>query len=87
MDAAARARQVDDAPIGDLMAQDDVLGNRQRRNQHEVLVDHADPKPDGVEGTADLDPMAVEGDLARVWPQQAIDDVHQGGLAGAVLAQ
>ena len=87
MDAAARARQVDDAPIGDLMAQDDVLGNRQRRNQHEVLVDHADAKPDGVEGTADLDTLAVEGDLARVWPQQAIDDVHQGGLAGAVLAQ
>src|SRR5207302_1908168 len=38
-----------------LVAQDDVLGNGERRHQHEVLVDHPDAERDGVARTADPD--------------------------------
>jgi hypothetical protein len=48
---------------------------------------HADPSPDGVAGAFDLDGLVVHEDLALVRLQQSIQDVHQRGLAGAVLAE
>ena len=52
-----------------------------------MLVHHADAGGDGLLGAAgDLGP-AVDGDLALVGLQQPVEDVHQGGLAGAVLPQ
>ena len=70
-----------------LDAEHDVLGDREDRDQHEVLVDHADAGADRVAGAAELDRLAVDEDLALVRPVEAGEDVHQGGLAGAVLAE
>ena len=70
-----------------LVAEKDVLGHRQDRNQHEVLVDHADPARDGVGRLADRDWAPVEQDLALVGRRQPVEDVHQRRLAGAVLAE
>jgi hypothetical protein len=52
-----------------------------------VLVDHADPGGHGVAGTGELHRLAVHQDATLVGAQQAEQHVHQGGLAGAVLAQ
>src|SRR5205814_7898561 len=52
-----------------------------------VRMDHADAEPDGVGRAADRDRAAVIDDLAGIRPGQAVDDVHQRALAGAVLAQ
>ena len=38
-------------------------------------------------GPADLHRLAVDEDLALVRLEQAVEDVHQGRLAGAVLAE
>ena len=38
-------------------------------------------------GECELDLLAVEQDLALVRLQQPVQDVHQGRLAGAVLAE
>ena len=70
-----------------LLAEHDVLGDGQDRDEHEVLVDHADPARDGIGRTEDVDRLAVEQDLALVGHRQPVEDVHQRGLAGAVLAE
>ena len=70
-----------------LLAEEDVLGDGQDRDEHEVLVDHADPAGDGVGGPVMSTALAVEQDLALVGHGQPVEDVHQGRLAGAVLAE
>ena len=70
-----------------LDSQHDVLGDRHHRDQHEVLVDHADPQVDRVARRAHLDRLAVDQDLALVRPVEAVEDVHQRRLPGAVLAE
>ena len=87
-DAVLGCRAVQEYPPRHrLLAEQDVLGHRQHRHQHEVLVDHADAAPDGVVRAGDLDCLAVEQDLAGIGHGQAVEDVHEGALAGAVLAE
>ncbi len=87
-DPPARLASVEEDPVGHrLVAEQDVLGDGQDWDQHEVLVDHVDPAGDRVGRTADRDRAAVEQDLALVRRGQPVQDVHQGGLAGAVLAE
>ena len=72
------------APV---QAQRHVLGHRQRRHQHEVLVDHADPVVNRGGRRGNLDRCPLDPDLAFVGPVQAVEDLHQRALAGAVLPQ
>ena len=65
----------------------DVLGDRLRRDQREVLVDHPEPGRDRVARRAEGDGRPVEQDLAGVRPVEPGQDVHQRALAGAVLAE
>ena len=67
--------------------QQHVLGDRLRRNEREVLMDHADPGGDRVAWRAEVDGTAVDADGALVGPVQAGEDVHQRALAGPVLAE
>ena len=60
---------------------------RQDRDEHEVLVDHADPAVDRVRRAVDRDGLAVHQDLALVRIGETVEDVHQGRLAGPVLAE
>ena len=69
-----------------LHAQDHVLRHRERVHHHEVLVDHADAGGDGVLAAPDGHRPPGDADLSPVGPVEAVEDVHQGGLAGAVLA-
>ena len=71
-------------PVG-FLPDDDVLQHGEGREEHEVLVHHADAPADGVPGTADGDRVSLDRDGSRVRPVQAVEDLHQGGLAGAVL--
>ena len=72
---------------GGLVAEHDVLGDGEDRHQHEVLVDHADAGRDRVAGSGEVLDLAVEHDLALVGLVEAVEDVHQRRLAGAVLAE
>ena len=65
----------------------DVLGDRQRLEQGEVLEHHADAEPAGARRVADLDPGAFPFDRSGIRLDHAVDDLHQRRLAGAVLAQ
>jgi hypothetical protein len=52
-----------------------------------MLVNHPDAIPDGSFRGLDLDLLATQEYLAGIRPIEAVQDVHQRGLAGAVLAQ
>ena len=86
--ALARGVEVEGAgEAGRLVAEHDVLGDGEDGDEHEVLVDHADAGRDGVAGTGEVLDLVVEQDLALVGPVEAVEHVHQRGLAGAVLAE
>ena len=77
-----------DRPAGVLHAEHDVLGDGEDRDEHEVLVDHADAGRDRVARTAELRPalssMRISPSSGGVEP---VEDVHEGRLARAVLAE
>src|SRR5581483_3263231 len=64
-----------------------ILPDREGRDQHELLKDHPDPEPQGVVGRPDLDRDPFEGNRAAVGSIKAIEDLHEGALSGAVLAE
>jgi hypothetical protein len=51
-----------------------------------MLVDHAESEADGVRRTRDPHRSAVHLDAAGVRRHEAVEDAHQRGLAGAILA-
>ena len=67
--------------------QHQVLGHGHDRDEHEVLVDHADAQPDRLPRGVDRDRLAVEQDLALVRVVEPVEDVHQRRLAGPVLPE
>ena len=68
-------------------AEEDVLGDRERLDQPEVLVHHADAGVERVARAAEGHALAVQADLTLVRPVQAGEHVHERRLAGAVLAE
>ena len=88
VDALARGVQVQDATgLGGLVAEHDVLGHGEDRDEHEVLVDHADAGAHRVAGTLEVLDDVVQQDHAVVGAVQPVQNVHQGRLACAVLAE
>ena len=68
------------------LGHEDVLGHRHVRAERDLLVDEADPEFLRPRRRGDLHRLAVQDDLAAVGAQDAVDDVHQRGFPGAVLA-
>jgi hypothetical protein len=52
-----------------------------------MLMRHADAERDGIGRAMDIGRAAIDGDTAGIGGVAAEEDVHQRGLAGAVLAQ
>src|SRR5713226_5825553 len=75
------------APANDLVPEHHVLRDGEDWDEHEVLVDHADPTSDRIRGIADRDRLAVDEDLAGVRCDESVEDVHERRLPGAVLAE
>jgi hypothetical protein len=83
---ALGAGSVEQGAAAGLGAERDVLGDRERRDQHEMLVDHADAGGDRVARGAEVERAAPDPDHAARRAVEAVSQVHQGALAGAVLA-
>ena len=75
------------APAERLAAHEDVLGDAQVGEQRRLLVDHRDPAARDAAGPAEHRRLAVDAQLAAVGLMDAGEDLHQGRLAGAVLAE
>ena len=68
------------------IAERQVLGDRQRRNQAQLLRNGDDAGRDRVMRAGEAARAAVDRDLAAIRPMHAAEDAHQRRLAGAVLA-
>ena len=77
---------VDDAAARRLLAEIDVLGHREVGHDAQLLVHHADAGRQRLARRAEMHRPAVDRHAAVVLAVQAGDDLHQGRLAGAVLA-
>ncbi len=87
-DAFGGAAVVDEGPgLDGLAAEDDVVGNREDRDEHEVLVHHADSLGHGVLGVANGHDLVVDEYLTAVGRDHAVEHVHERGLARAVLSE
>ena len=86
--ALAGVEPVDDAALGVLVAEEEVLGDRQQRDERELLVDDDDAGALGVADVVELHLLALEEDLAAVGAVRVDpgEHLHQGRLPGAVLA-
>ena len=65
----------------------DVLGHRQLVEEREVLEHHAEAESPRLDRRGDGHRAALPEDLAGARLDDAVEDLHQGRLAGAVLAE
>ena len=70
-----------------LKAQRDGLGNGEDRDEHEVLVHHADARRHCVARPLERDGRPVDEDLPLVGRMHPVQDVHQRGFTRAILSQ
>src|SRR5690606_15003464 len=54
-------------------------------DQHEVLVHHADAQSEGLAAVGDVGDRAIDTNGAAVGGVEAVENGHEGGLAGTVL--
>ena len=87
LDRLAIVSDLEQRAVVALVAQDDVLEARHVLDEHEVLVDHADAVLDGHARAGDVHLLAANVDLALCGRVEPDEDVHERGLASAVLAQ
>ncbi len=78
---------LEEAQLGVLGAEDDVVQHGEHVHQLKVLVHHADVQGGGVVGVVDFYFLAVFLDDALFRLIQAEQNAHQRGFTGAVLAQ
>ena len=81
-------RPAHEAEAGELrlVAEIDVLADREIGEQRLLLEHHADALAVGVGGVLNDDGLSADEDLARIRLVDAAQDLHQRRLAGAVLA-
>ena len=79
---------VDHAALDGLVAQEDVLRDGELRDQREFLVDDHDAGVLAGPDVLELLDLGLVDDVAGVGAERvhAREDLHQGGLAGAVLS-
>ena len=69
-----------------LVAQKDILGNRQVRNGRQFLVHHADARSQGLARRAEMHACAVDAHFTVIVVIDAGNDFHGGGFASPVFA-
>ena len=84
----ARAFAADDAGgTRRFKAERNRLGHGKDRNQHEVLVNHADTRGDRVARSLERHGLPVDEDLPFIGLMHPVQDVHECGLARSVLSE
>src|SRR5712692_2767355 len=86
--AAVHMFGVNDAEAPWLTAEKNILGDRELRNERQLLMHHRDSRILGLVNALEAADGAVDMDVTLVSPEwiDAAEDVHERRLAGAVLA-
>src|SRR5690606_14781352 len=85
--AGVRLGAAQEAAPGELVTEEDVLGDRQAVDDVELLVHRRDTELEGGGRRVDGDDLAVPPDLPGVRLVRTGQDLDEGGLAGAVLPE
>src|SRR5215475_6261628 len=72
---------------GWFLTEDNILGHGQGRDEHEMLMDHANAACHGVSRAGEMHWGAMHDNVSLVRPGEAIEDVHQRGLPRTVFPQ
>ena len=83
--AVAPAQQAE--AVDGLIGQQDVLGHREIGDLGQLLKGGLDPGAMGIAGTVEMQLLAEGGERPGIGAHEAAEQLHHGGLAGAVLAQ
>src|SRR5664280_821823 len=67
--------------------QNDILHHRMDVHKHEMLMDHTDSVRSGITWATNTYFLTIHEDFPFVRLINAVEDVHQGCLSGAILAQ
>ena len=86
-DSPAGLFDVEQTVLGEFIAENHIFDDGKYRDQLEVLMDHADTLGNRIVHTIEADLGAAHPNAASVGLVQTEHDVHQGALAGAVLAK
>ncbi len=70
-----------------IQSEDDVFCNAQVGNQHEMLMNHADPVIESIAGRQNGSRLPVYQYLSGVRLTKPIYCIHQGGFSGAILTK
>ena len=73
-------------PVGRLVAQKDVLRDREIGRDAELLMHHGDAGRVRIAGRAEMRLLPVDQEAAGEFGVHAGDDLHQRAFSGAVLA-
>ena len=84
---AVTALEVEERRAGGRLPQRHVLRHRERRHEHEVLVDHADAGLMASAGERSIEPSSVDDDLPLVRLVQPVELPHESALARPVLPE
>jgi hypothetical protein len=76
---------IDDATAGRLLSQDNIFRDGEWRDQHEMLVHHANAQFDRIAGIGQSHGLPVNADGTPVRSQKTIQDVDESGFAGAIF--
>jgi hypothetical protein len=87
LDAATGLLHRQKRSLSDLVAQNDILGNREDRYQLEVLVHHPYPVLDRVSNPGETDLFASEFDRALIRLIEPEDDIYQRALSSTILTK
>ncbi len=82
----ARGALVEQQTVGGLVAEHDVVDRVERRDQIELLIDHADAQIFGCARRVDGNGLAIDRNFAGVGALRAGQDLHERRFAGAVFA-
>ena len=87
LDLLPAGRTVDKQTFGMLVAEDDVVKDGHRLDQHEVLVHHTDAELDRLTRRFDADFPAFEEDLPLRRLVEPDENIHERRFSGAILSK
>ena len=79
--------EVEEGALRRLVAERHVFRNGEDRDEHEVLVHHADTGGHSISGAREMHGLIIDKNLAAVGLIEPVQNVHEGGLTRAVFAE
>src|SRR6266446_2588584 len=82
----SRLLEIDPKRLKRLFSENHVFQDGQGANQHEMLVNHADPKGNGIMGITDVDFFPSNENFSAVGVVKAVENPHERRFPSPVFS-